>query len=115
MRNRVKAFGYAMNGVMLSWRKTFHFRVHIVIATANVLLGFILSITPWQWCIIIICIGGVVALEGVNTSIEVLCDRVHPEQHQSIKAVKDIAAGAVLLFAIATLACGLVIFAPYFY
>ena len=52
--------------------------------------------------------------EGFNTAVERVCDRVSPEKHPLIKAAKDIAAGAVLLFVIASVAVGLIIFIPKF-
>jgi diacylglycerol kinase (ATP) len=49
-------------------------------------------------------IGFVLAGEIFNTAIEVLADHLHPEQHPAIRAVKDCAAGAVLVASIAALA-----------
>ena len=51
--------------------------------------------------------------EGMNTAIERLCDRVSMERHPLIKAAKDIAAGAVLLFVIAAIIVGSLIFIPH--
>ena len=45
----------------------------------------------------------VLAAEIVNTALEGLADHLHPEQHPAIKAVKDCAAGAVLVASVAAL------------
>jgi diacylglycerol kinase (ATP) len=45
----------------------------------------------------------VLAVELVNTAIEGLADHLHPEQHPSIKVVKDCAAAAVLVAALGAL------------
>ena len=45
----------------------------------------------------------VLAAEIFNTAVEGLADHLHPEQHPAIKAVKDCAAGAVLVATIAAL------------
>ena len=37
------------------------------------------------------------AVEALNTAIEILCDHVTPEHHPQIKAIKDIAAAASLI------------------
>jgi len=49
----------------------------------------------------------------VNTAIEKLCDRVHPSYHESIGTVKDIAAGASLMFIIISLCIGIAVFSRY--
>ena len=54
----------------------------------------------------------VIALEMVNTAIETLANRLHPEKHADIKIVKDVAAGAVLWAAVVSVVVGLVIFWP---
>lgn len=55
--------------------------------------------------------GGISA-EAVNSSIEALADLVSPEYNEAIKRTKDLAAGAVLLMAIAAAIVGFVIFIP---
>ena len=54
----------------------------------------------------------VLAAEAVNSAIEALADRVSPGYDEAIKRTKDLAAGAVLLTAIAAAAVGLLIFIP---
>ena len=48
-----------------------------------------------------LCVFGtyllLLAFELINTAIEALCDLITLEQHPAIKAIKDIASGAVLL------------------
>jgi diacylglycerol kinase len=53
--------------------------------------------------------------ELINSAIEMLCDYVQPERHASIKIVKDLAAGAVLLAAIGSVIIGGVVFLPKIY
>ena len=57
-------------------------------------------------------IGMVLAAEAVNSSIEALCDLVSPGYNEAIKKAKDLAAGAVLILAIAAATVGLIIFIP---
>ena len=51
--------------------------------------------------------------ELFNTAIERLVDLVSPQRHPLAGQVKDIAAGAVLVCALAAIAVGLIIFVPY--
>ena len=66
-----------------------------------------------EWCIVVICFGVVLAAEGFNTAIERLVDLVSPEFHPVAGDVKDVAAGAVLICAIAAAIIGCIIFVPY--
>jgi diacylglycerol kinase (ATP) len=56
----------------------------------------------------------VLAAEGFNTAIERLVDLVSPDYHPIAGDVKDVAAGAVLICAIAAAIIGAIIFTPYF-
>ena len=58
-----------------------------------------MSLTDWRWLILAIAL--VFATEGLNSAIEQLCDHLHPARHPAIGTVKDVAAGAVLVCAIA--------------
>ena len=61
-------------------------------------------------------ITGAIALvwvaEAVNTAIEALADVVTSERHPGIARAKDVAAGAVLLAAIASLVVAALVFVP---
>lgn len=70
-----------------------------------------LSFYDWRW--IVLAIGIVWVAELVNTAFEHLCDVVQPEFHVSVKTAKDVAAGAVLVAAVAALLIGLLVFLPY--
>ena len=58
-----------------------------------------------------VCI--VLALEGLNTAIEKLCDEVTTKRKKSIMIIKDVAAGAVLIAAIGAAIVGVLIFWKY--
>ena len=44
--------------------------------------------------------GLILALELINTALELALDHLHPAQHPAIEAAKDCAAGAVLMLSI---------------
>ncbi len=111
-RKRVNAFRYAGEGIKTLFSKEAHAKIHLFAAILVIIAGFIFSISNWEWCAIIICIGGVFMAEGFNTAIERVCDKVSPERNELIKDAKDVAAGAVLLFVLASVAIGLIIFIP---
>ena len=111
-KKRKSAFGYAWNGVRTLFRKEAHAKIHLLAAVTVIVAGLIFGLDRMEWCIIMLCIGGVFMAEGFNTAIERLCDKVSPERNPLIKDAKDIAAGAVLLFVIAVVIIGILIFIP---
>jgi undecaprenol kinase len=53
------------------------------------------------------------ALELVNSGIERVVDLVTEEYHPFAKQAKDLAAGAVFIYAVVSVVIGIVIFLPY--
>jgi diacylglycerol kinase (ATP) len=105
MKNQgfLRRLGFALAGLRATWHSEQSFRIHVV-ATIGV-LGALLWFQPppsW-WAIAALTIAFVMATEIVNTALEGLADHLHPEQHPAIKAVKDCAAGAVLVASVAAL------------
>ncbi|WP_447641900.1 MULTISPECIES: diacylglycerol kinase family protein [Chitinophagaceae] len=110
-----KSFGYAFNGLKLFFLKEKNGQLELVAAIVTILLGFGLHISKIEWCIILLCIGGVLSLEMINSALEKLIDHLHPDQHNTIKKIKDMGAAAVLWFSIVAFIAGLVIFLPRIY
>ncbi|MCF8304373.1 MAG: diacylglycerol kinase family protein [Bacteroidales bacterium] len=110
---RIQSFRYAFQGVFYLLRTQHNAWIHTFAAIVVILLGIYFNITRNEWIGIILAIGAVFSLEAVNTAIEKLTDIISPEYHDKAKRAKDLAAGAVLITAIAALAVGLIIFVPY--
>lgn len=115
LKKRIKSFGYAFKGIASLIRKEHNAWIHCTAIVLVTLAGFHFSITPTEWCMVILCFGLVLAAEGFNTAIERLVDLVSPDYHPIAGDVKDVAAGAVLICAIASAIVGLIIFIPYLF
>ena len=87
-------------------------RVHIAAGILISAAGFIFELTRTEWCVLLLTIAGVMSLEIVNTAIEKTVDLVTEEYRPLAKMAKDLAAGAVLLFAIAAVIIGCLLFIP---
>ena len=107
---RIYAFKYAVDGIVTFFRSEQHARIHALAAAFAITLGFYFNINRQEWIAILLCISAVLCTEMINTTIEKLCDIVHPAYHPQIKRIKDIAAGAVLMSAVASLVIGTIIF-----
>lgn len=112
IRDRVKSFGFAIQGGITFFQTQHNTWIHLLVATIVVVFGFIMEINTNEWCWIIIVIALVMITEMLNTAIEFLCDLVSPEIHPQIKKVKDVAAGAVLIAVLAAIIIGAIIFMP---
>lgn len=109
------SFRYGFQGIAAAAAKERNVRIHIVISIFVMIAGFAFSITQYEWIAILLAIGGMIALEMLNTAIERTVDMFTQEFHPLAKQAKDIAAGAVLFFAIICVIIGLIIFIPKIY
>ncbi len=112
MNSFFKSFKYAIKGIQLSLKER-NMKIHWLCAFAVVLLGLFLEVTLTEWCVVLICIGIVLSLEMINTAIEHLVDLVEPNRNPKAGAIKDVAAGAVLVFSIISALIGIMIFGKY--
>ncbi len=115
LNKRIKSFGYAFKGIASLIKKEHNAWIHCTAIVVVTLAGFYFGITPTEWCIVVLCFGLVLAAEGFNTAIERLVDLVSPEYHPIAGDVKDVAAGAVLICAIAAAIVGMIVFIPYMF
>lgn len=86
--------------------------IHSVAAVVAVMLGLWLGLSALEWVVVAMCIGAVLAAEAFNSAIEVLSDRVSPDYDEAVRRTKDLAAGGVLLTAVAAFVTGLIVFVP---
>jgi len=112
IKKRVQSFKYAFNGLRTLLCEEHNSWIHLFITVCVVAAGFVFNISSLEWIAVTLCIGIVFALELVNTAIENLANFVSKEYHELIKKVKDLAAAAVLIAAIAAAIIGLIIFIP---
>lgn len=110
MKDFFQSFVFAFRGFVCTFKNERNMRIHMCFAFYVVLAGIVSRISTSEWTVVLICIGAVTALECVNTSIESLCDTVHPDRSESIRYAKDIAAGAVLCAAAVSAVAGCIIF-----
>ena len=112
MRNFLKGFVYAFNGLAVFFRHERNGRIQLVIAILVVLLGLLFPLSAGEWIVLLACIASVLSLEMINSAIEKLCNLVHPTYHPAVKVIKDISAGAVLWVSVISGIIGIIIFLP---
>lgn len=112
MKELVKSFGYAFQGIFTAIKKERNMRIHIVCMLYMYFFLFafdFFEITRTEFAIIFIANGLVIGAELINTAIESAVD-LHGEEYTQLgKIAKDCAAGAVLVFTIFAVLCGVAI------
>ena len=106
------SFTYPVKGLKYAYRNEQNLMVDVGMALIVLVFGFIFRIEVWEWAILVITVGLVLALELVNTAIEAVVDLVTEEYHPLAKVAKDTSAAAVFVFAIVAIIIGLIIFLP---
>jgi undecaprenol kinase len=102
----------AAKGLAETIRTQFNIRFHFLVTLFAIALSFYYNLSWVEWSIIIIAITMVWIAELTNTAFEYFTDFVSPEYNYLVGKVKDIAAGASFVAAIASLVIGLIIFLP---
>ena len=95
LRHIVYAVGYSMAGLVYMMRSEIAARIEVAAVVLAVLWLAILGrpISDFLVLLMLACI--LLAVEAVNTAIEVLVDRLSPEQSNFAKVVKDLGSTAV--------------------
>lgn len=113
-KNLMNSFKYAFTGIASSFQTERNMRIHFSVMVLIIISGIFFRISIMEWIICISCFASVIGAEMFNTAIEKIVDLVSPEKNEIAKLAKDISAGAVLIFAIASAIIGLLIFVPKF-
>jgi diacylglycerol kinase len=109
----IASFGYAFAGIwhMVSTQR--NAQIHLLAGACAVALGLTLGLERWEWLAVVLVIALVLAAEGMNTAVEAAVDLATSVRHPLAKAAKDVAAGTVLLCAIAAAIVGCIVFIPH--
>ena len=108
----LRSFGYAFSGIAYLLRSQRNARLHAAITLVVIGLGTWLRLTGPQWAVLVLAMGLVWTAETVNTALENLVDLASPQVDPAAKSIKDLAAAAVLLAAIAAAGVGVLVLGP---
>ncbi|WP_338451578.1 diacylglycerol kinase family protein [Niallia oryzisoli] len=108
----VRSFAFAIEGIIHSLKYERNIKIHLAVALAVIILGFLYRVSSFEWLVIILVIGGMLSFELMNTAVERVVDLVTSEHHPLAKQAKDIAAGAVFIYAAISVVAGCIIFLP---
>ncbi|MCS4300793.1 diacylglycerol kinase family protein [Chryseobacterium sp. BIGb0232] len=108
-----KSFLNAFRGVFMMIKTERNFQIELVAFFINLFLIFYLKLTFTDAALVLMASATVLSAEIFNTAIEKLCDIIQPDFDKRIGFIKDIAAGAVILVAIASAIIGVLVYWKY--
>ena len=111
---RLKSIGFALKGAYKLITTEHSIMIQFSIAILLVIAGFYFHISREEWMMQTLAVGLVLGIESLNTAVEKIADFIHPEFHDRIGFIKDIAAGAVMFAATAAIVVGFLIYVPKF-
>lgn len=109
---RLKSVTYAFKGAVKLIATEHSIMVQFSIGIIMTIAGFYFNISKTDWLFQTFAIGLIMSIEGLNTAVEKIADFIHPNYHERIGFIKDIAAGSVFFAAITAIAIGLIIYLP---
>jgi diacylglycerol kinase (ATP) len=107
-----KSFRDAIKGVGYVLRFERNARIHLVMALAVLALGILVRVSDFELAAIFFAVTIVFLAELFNSAIEKTLDIIDTRHNPQIAIVKDMAAGGVLIAAVAAMIIGVVIFLP---
>ena len=105
-----RSFYCAGRGIAYCLRHERHLRIHIVVTAYVIYFATFYSFTRGEFALIVLTCAAVIAAEIMNTSVEVVIDKISPKYNMFALIGKDIAAGAVLVTAVGAVVIGVMMF-----
>ncbi|OGK10015.1 hypothetical protein A2767_00050 [Candidatus Roizmanbacteria bacterium RIFCSPHIGHO2_01_FULL_35_10] len=112
IKKHVFTFQNALSGIIWTFKTQNNIRIHLFFSALALIGGFVLKISTLEFFVILVLIGGGLAIETLNTAIEEAIDAIHKDWSEEIKIAKDVSAGAMLIFALTALFIAGFIFIP---
>jgi len=111
----LESFSFAWRGIFKAFKKERNLKIHLLAAILAVSTGLLLKISRLEWLVLTLVIALVMAGEIFNSSIEAGCNLIKQKLSLSYYEtywIRNFAAGAVMVLALAAFIIGLLIFLP---
>lgn len=106
----LKSLKYAFRGVIYCINNERNMRIHTVAALYVFAFSFFYDFTRTQYALLFITFAMVIGAELFNTVAEEISDMLASSFHPVVRIIKDLAAGAVLVFAGFSVGVGICLF-----
>lgn len=110
MKLFLRSFKHALTGILENFKLGLNTKIQWLATIIVITSGFLFHFTMTEWIAVTICIAMVLSMEAINTAIELLADEITLEKRESIRKIKDLSAGGVLLASIcAVIVAGIIV------
>ncbi|CAA0144853.1 diacylglycerol kinase family protein [Tenacibaculum maritimum] len=112
IKGRLRSIKFAFKGLWILLTTEDSIKVQFSMAILATFAGYFFNISTTEWMIQCLAIGLVLIAEATNTAVEEIADFIHPDYHEKIGLIKDIAAGAPAIAALISLVIAAIIYLP---
>ncbi|MDO4945504.1 MAG: diacylglycerol kinase [Ruminococcus sp.] len=95
----------ALNGLTAAFKEERNFKIYAAIAAVFLGLNVLTGSGKYDYAVFILSAAAVFGAELLNTATERVCDSLTQEENSDIHFIKDVSAGAVLMFGIGFFIC----------
>src|SRR2546428_441407 len=112
LKKHTVSIKHAIHGLMYSVKTQPNFRIHLLLSFVAFMACFFYGVSQIEFIIIILLITMGIVIETINTAVEQAADAVDLDIREDIRIIKDVAAAAMLVFAIGAIIISGIIFIP---
>ena len=109
LRKWIKSANHAIDGILHAAKTQRHMRYHLYASVIILITAFVLGVRGTDFVLLVTLATLVISVEMINTSVEIITDILFKEYDPRAKAIKDTAAGAVLITAIGAVLIGYIL------
>lgn len=109
-RSLRKSFLFAGRGIWSCVRNERNMRIHLTATVLVLCFSAVYGVSRTEMIALCFAFGFVISAEMFNTALEVLVNLESPSYHMMARVAKDVAAGAVLVAALTSVAIGALVF-----
>ena len=112
IRGILASCGCATQGIGFAARAQRNLRVHFSAAVIVIGAGLWLHLSRVEMAILLLTVSLVIMGELLNTALEYLLNLMEARHHPTVRAVKDIAAGAIFMSVLGAIGVGILLLGP---
>ena len=88
---------YSIDGLIYAYKNEKSLWLHAILSTIIIIVGIIINLSLYEWSIVLISLGIILAFELVNTAMEACVDMVTTEFNSLAKIAKDCCSAATFV------------------
>ncbi len=110
-----ESFTFAFRGISKAIKRERNIKIHLGAGSLAIILGLLLKISAVEWIVLLFLIASIISAEIMNAAVESVCNLLRFKldlAYLETYWIRNFAAGAVMVLALAAVVIGLLIFGP---